>query len=85
MLHPDLMKKVLVLGDCHIGSKLAVAPENALISQMSPAEPTILQLNKVQKALLKAWDSIVEEWQKPDILVINGEPMEGDKKKKHRF
>ena len=82
MLHPDLManKRLAIVSDIHVGHKLAVAPPDAEIPQENE-DSTHLELNKVQKALYQAWQDTTEAWKKPDYLVINGEPIEGQQPK----
>ena len=73
-------KRLVATGDWHVGHKLAVAPPNAEIPQ-EDADPTSLELNKVQKALYGAFSELAKDWHKPDYLVINGEPIEGQQPK----
>lgn len=71
------MKYIVVISDIQFGHKLAVAPDEFQVSQLPPASPTWEKPNSVGSALLRAWKVVVKEWAEPDILVINGEPIEG--------
>jgi predicted phosphodiesterase len=70
------MKRVLVLSDIHVGHKFAVSP----LSFELP-DGGSYQANRVQKALFAAWSEVAAEWKNPDILVINGEPIDGQQTK----
>ncbi len=70
------MKTVLVLSDIHVGHRLAVCP--LVFTDSNDATYTA---NKVQRALHRAWIETVKAWKNPDILVINGEPIDGQQPK----
>lgn len=70
------VKTVLVLSDIHVGNRIAVSP---LTFKMM--DGGIYHANKVQAALFKAWSDVVKDWKNPDILVINGEPIDGQGQK----
>ncbi len=70
------MKSLLVLSDIHCGHKLGVSP---LVFE--DAEGGIYKANRVQRALFEAWKEVATKWAKPDILVINGEPFDGQQPK----
>ena len=76
-----MVKSIVVLSDIQVGHKLSICSDSPSFPQESPAEPTIYTPNKVQKALFKAWQEVVDEWEKPDVLIINGEPIEGQQNK----
>ncbi|MDB4334678.1 hypothetical protein N9988_00445 [bacterium] len=66
-------KSVVIFSDIHVGSKVSVCSESPKIIDGEDYVPT-----KAQKALKQAWDSACSEiTQKPDITVINGEPIDG--------
>ena len=66
------MKIVVVLSDVHCGHKLAVCPLT-----FEDSNGGIYRANKVQRALFEAWSETAKLWNKPDILVVNGEPIDG--------
>jgi len=66
-------KSIVILSDVHVGSNLSVCSKSPKITDGEDYTP-----NKAQKALLDCWkeacDDIIE---KPNAIVINGEPIEG--------
>lgn len=69
-------KTVAVLSDIHTGHRLAVCPP-----QFIDSDGGIYKANRVQKALFEAWYNVVKAWPKPDILIVNGEPIDGQQPK----
>ena len=76
-----MKKTIVVVSDVQDGHKLSICSDAPKLSQLPPAEPTIYRPNRIQKALFTAWKEVTTEWNKPDILVINGEPIEGQQYK----
>ena len=74
-------KTIVVVSDVQVGHHLSICSDKPKFSQAPPAPPTTYQPNRVQKALFKAWTEVAKEWNKPDILVLNGEPIEGQQHK----
>lgn len=74
-------KTVVFVSDIQDGSNLSICSPSPKFHQSPPAPPTTYQPNKVQKALFKAWSDVTKAWKNPDILVINGEPIEGQQHK----
>lgn len=70
------MKTVLVLSDIHVGNRVGISP-----LKFRMMDGSVYHANKVQKALYKAWLDVVKDWKNPDILVINGEPIDGQGQK----
>lgn len=70
------MKSLVVLSDCHVGHRLAVAPLT-----FTDSNDATYKANKVQRALFEAWSQTVKAWKNPDILVVNGEPIDGQQPK----
>lgn len=66
-------KSVVIFSDIHVGSKVAVCTPEPELSDGGSYKPY-----KAQKALYDCWldacDSIIE---KPSVIVINGEPVDG--------
>jgi len=70
-------KSVFVYSDIHVGSKVAVCSESPEIIDAENYTP-----NPAQKALFKGWREIIDSYKtKPDILVINGESIDGSNPK----
>lgn len=59
-------KRIVLIGDLHVGSGVGL---------------TMTPHNKVQKKLLELYKSDIVDWQKPDILVINGDAVDGPQTK----
>jgi hypothetical protein len=68
-------KTIVCLSDCHVGSWYAVAPPSFTVNRGD--ETYQMKYNAIQKSLYKAWKECATEWNSPDILVINGEPIDG--------
>ncbi len=71
-------KSVLVIGDMHVGSTTSVcSPEPPMSDKDTTHRPS-----KLQKSLYNHWNACIDELlQKPDLLVVNGEPCDGGNKK----
>ncbi|MDO8610811.1 MAG: hypothetical protein Q7R95_09780 [bacterium] len=71
------MKKMVFLSDTHVGSKYGIMPEEYNIF----GENQIVKASIIQRELLKKYESVVDDWKKPDILVLNGDIIDGKAKK----
>jgi len=66
-------KSILIGSDWHVGSKVAICSPDPEITDSTNYPP-----NKAQKALYECLESAVDEViQKPNLLVCNGEPIDG--------
>lgn len=71
-------KRVMVISDLHVGSSTAVCSEKPIISDLS----TYYVPNKLQKTFFKAWKDMIKSIDGTvDLLVINGECIDGANKK----
>ena len=71
-------KSIVAWTDVHDGATTALCSSEPYNSELG----TVIPLNKVQKTLRNAWlDSIDDLVQKPDLVVLNGEPIDGANKK----
>lgn len=71
-------KTIVVYSDIHDGAITAVCSENPYVKEHG----TSYTPNKLQKELLSIWDETVDEFtKKPDLCVVNGEPIDGANKK----
>jgi len=68
-------KSIVILSDIHCGSWKAVSPPKATINRGK--ESSVQSYNAIGKALYKAWHEVATDWEEPDVLVINGEPVDG--------
>ena len=71
-------KSILVASDIHNGSSTAVCSDSPYVAEID----SVVNPNKLHRALKTAWDDCIDDLrQKPNLLVINGEPMDGANKK----
>lgn len=69
-------KRILVINDAHVGSIHSVCSADPI------AEGKHMKPNRSQRVLLKGWKECIKMIGKaPDIIVINGEPVEGNNRK----
>ena len=72
------IKRILIISDLHVGSSTAVCPPSPIISDLE----TRYIPNELQKTLYKAWVECIKNIKgKIDLLVINGECIDGANKK----
>ena len=71
-------KSIYVVSDIHDGSITAVCSKKPIVQEKGESyEP-----NKLQKALYEIWTNAIKDLQKkPDLCVVNGEPVDGANKK----
>ncbi len=75
---PKKSKSILIVSDMHVGSSTAVCSKDPEIADLG----TTYRPNKLQTALLDGWKECISDLtQKPDLLVVNGEPCDGGNKK----
>jgi hypothetical protein len=71
-------KRIVVVSDMHVGSKYAVSPPVVTISESpSFSETTTQKATSIRLQLFEKWKEVTQKYQAPDVLVINGEPIEG--------
>lgn len=70
------MKSLVVLSDVHVGSREAVSPLT-----FERTDGGTYSANDKQRALFAHWSAVVKAWKNPDILVLNGEPVDGQQPK----
>lgn len=67
-------KSILIVSDIHVGSSTAICSKAPEIADLN----TTYKPNKLQQALLTGWNNCIKDLsQKPDLLVVNGEPCDG--------
>lgn len=67
-----MKKRVLVIGDTHIGADVGLSTEEIVLSSRNR-----ISANEVQLALLKEFYDMIDEVGTVDILVLNGDLVEG--------
>lgn len=68
---------LVCLGDIHAGSKAAVCVPGMELTEDGGKVPH----SAAQRGLYDAWHSLAKEWKNPDILVCNGDAIEGQARK----
>ena len=72
-------KSVYIVSDIHDGAVTAICSEDPVVTEQggNPYKP-----NKLQKELKHIWDEAIDELeQKPNLCVVNAEPVDGANKK----
>lgn len=68
---------VVVVGDIHAGSKNALCvPEMEFVDGQGS-----IRHSAAQRALYDCWQTLVKDWHAPDILICNGDAIEGQARK----
>jgi hypothetical protein len=67
---------VVVVSDLHCGSEIAVCPP-----KFECESGSVHKANSVQEELYECWDKVVRDWKSPDVLVCNGDAIEGQARK----
>jgi predicted phosphodiesterase len=77
------MKKVLLLSDMHVGSKWGLWPPNFKAKSARSNEIEDIPQNAVNKAIWQHWLKMLAtlKKEKPDIIILNGDLIEGDQRK----
>lgn len=73
---PDKEITLVCIGDLHVGSENAICP-----CPFKRMDGSTHDGNRQQKALYAAYEGLTKEWAKPDILVVNGDAIEGRARK----
>lgn len=68
--------EIVALGDIHAGSRAAVC-----VPDMPLSDGGSFRYSAAQKALYDAWSELSKEWNKPDVLIVNGDAIEGQARK----
>ena len=78
MSRSNSSKSVYIVSDIHDGSITAVCSDKPMVQEKGEAyEP-----NKLQKELNNIWNEAISDLsKKPDLCVVNGEPVDGANKK----
>jgi hypothetical protein len=70
-------KTLLALGDIHSGNEGAVMPEEVNSEDVNSGRNRRYFPTKIQKDILKKWYEMCDECPKPDILLLNGDLVDG--------
>ena len=66
------MKKVLVVGDLHVGSNVSIMPDEVILPKGNP-----IQANPIQKKILTKWEEMVDQVGKVDGCIVMGDSVDG--------
>lgn len=67
---------IVALGDIHAGSRSAIC-----VPDMNLCEGGSFKYTAAQRGLYAAWSELAKEWAEPDILIANGDCIEGQARK----
>jgi len=68
------LKRLVVISDLHVGSKFGIMPASFELSDGTTVTP-----NATQKDLFNLYRIAVSKWGRPDVLVVNGDAIDGVK------
>lgn len=75
-------KRVLILSDTHVGSEVGLCPSRIVLNNGTPRE-YVYKANEVQEIIDSNFKRIIKEVGAPDILVLNGDTIDGYNDKAH--
>jgi len=70
-------KSLVALGDTHVGSEGAVMPDEVNSEDCCPGKNRRYFPNLIQKKIYKKWEEMADECPRPDILLLNGDLVDG--------
>ena len=73
----DHAKVMIAIGDTHLGSDGAIMPLEVNSEDWCEGRNRRYFPNQIQKDIYKRWEMMVEDAPRPDILVMNGDLVEG--------
>lgn len=71
------MKKILLLSDLHVGSTVAVMPEEVYVDKTPTTEGAVYQQNAAQKVIYSWWTTMLDEVGRVDGLFVMGDCIDG--------
>ena len=72
-----LTKKILIIGDMHVGSNVALMPEEVQTLKTETENCMTVSASPVQKKILNKWYEMIDTEGKVDGLVVNGDIVDG--------
>ena len=72
-----MVKTVVTIGDVHIGNDGAIQTEEVWTERDNPEKSKCHKANKIQLDMLRKWEYMCDEYHRPDLLVINGDSIDG--------
>jgi hypothetical protein len=72
-----MSKVMLALGDIHVGNEGSIMTEEVNSEECNPGRNRRYFANATQKKLIQKWYDMCDEVQKPDVLLLNGDLVDG--------
>lgn len=76
-----MTKKILIIGDMHVGSNVALMPEEVMTDKTEKENCQLIKASPVQQKILKKWYEMIDTEGKVDALVVNGDSVDGYNRK----
>lgn len=78
-----MSKKILVVSDLHVGGNVGLCPDEVYFEKHDEDRKSIYIANKIQNFLFKQWENMIDEAGNIDILLCNGDLVDGKNKHSH--
>lgn len=72
-----MSKTFVPTGDLHIGNVGSLCTEEVIIEPDTPSKTSTYTANEIQRDILKKWETLCDEYQKCDLLLLNGDTIDG--------
>jgi hypothetical protein len=79
------MKKILVVSDLHVGSNVAIMPEEVVIEPSDSEKAQKITANSTQKLLFKKWQEMIDHVGRVDGCFVMGDSCDGTNQKSRGF
>jgi len=79
------MKRILAVGDLHVGSLVSVMPDEVYVEATDTARANKIEANPIQKALYAAWQAMLDDIGKVDACFVLGDSIDGPNRKSTGF
>lgn len=76
-----MTKKILIIGDLHVGSSVALMPEEVYTLKTERENSQLVKASKIQLKILEKWREMIDNEGKVDALVVNGDIVDGYNRK----
>lgn len=74
-----MTKKILVISDLHVGSRVSIMPDEVSVDQHE--RKMLIQSNTIQKKILTKWEEMVEDVGRVDAVINLGDTCDGVNRK----
>ena len=71
-----MSKKVLVVGDLHVGSNVSIMPDEVVLKKKN-----VVKSNPIQKKIFGKWEEMVDQVGKVDACITLGDMVDGSDRK----